>query len=249
MKKFLFPIVGAVIAFILASVLPAADAEAQNCPQDWHPPPCGTPPAPVKNPLIDVIKQAAKYHQEFGVQLWGLVATSSCAGSVGEPRIDEARKAACALGAILGGINLATLGWQNRLIEQINGALGGSQEVVMMPPELASFDFDTEGDPYLEALADHRNAIEYFGNLINDSVQITFDCDAWAMYDLRGIECGDNQRAWTEQLLRWQGEKYSAVSAIEDYIVNQLDADVIGQVDDMRYDAQVNGWEGWWMQQ
>jgi hypothetical protein len=246
------------IAFVLTSLLPAADAEAQNCPQDWHPPPCGTPPAPVKNPLIDVIKQAAKYHQEFGVQLWGLVATSSCAGSVGEPRIDEARKAACALGAILGGINLATLGWQNRLIEQINGALGGSQMAVQQPygavASYGVFDgvaIDTGGDQYLDALVGYAYAVETIGSWINDSVQTTFDCDAWAQYDLRGIECGDNQRAWTVELFRWQGEKYTAVAAIEAYLVSQLDIDVIGSevVNDINYDATVGNWEGWWEQQ
>jgi len=230
----------------------AASAEAQNCVNDWHPPPCGKPPEPVKNPLLNVLKQAAKYHAEFGTQLWGLVATSSCVGSVGEPRIDEARKAACALGAIMGGINLATQGWQNRLIEQINGALGGTpQQMVVQQPAFDDVAIDTQGDPSLEALVDHLNTIEWLGGLINDSVQTTFDCDAWAQYDLRGIECGDNQRAWTVALLGWQGERYSAVSAIEDILANQLDVDVIGQevVDNIKYDAVVNGWEGWWMQQ
>jgi hypothetical protein len=243
MKKFLL-----VAAFILLSVMASQRAEAQNCVNDWHPPPCGKPPEPVKNPLLNVLKQAARYHAEYGTQLWVLVAASSCGGSVGNPGIDSARQAACAMGGALGAINLATQGWQNRLIDQINGVLGGSREVVMMPSELASFDFD---DPYLEALVDHRNTIEWLGGLINDSVQTTFDCDAWAQYDIRGIECGDNQRAWTVALLGWQGERYSAVSAIEDYLANQLDVDVIGQgvVDDIHYDAVVNGWEGWWMQQ
>ncbi len=242
MKKFLFPIVGAIIAFVLSS---AIDAEAQNCPLDWHPPPCGKPPEPVKSPLIDIIKQAAKYHQEYAAQIWGMVAASTCVGTVGEPRVDQARAAACMIGASLGAINLGMQKWETLLLEAINGA--SPQEVVIMPPELASFDFDTEGDPYLEALADHQNAIGYFGDLIVDSVRITFDCDAWAQYDVRGIECGDNQRAWTEQLLRWQGEKYSAVSSIEDYLADQLAADL--DMGDMKYDAEVSGWEGWWLQQ
>jgi len=118
---------------------------------------------------------------------------------------------------------------------------------------LSFFDvnIDTEGDPYLDALVNHGYAIEYFGALIVDSVQTTFACDEWAQYDVRGIECGHNQRAWTNQLFHWIGEKYSAVSAIEDALTDQFDPEVIEAefIADVAYDAQVFGWEGWWMQQ
>ena len=81
-----------------------------------------------------------------------------------------------------------------------------------------------------------------------ESVQTTFECDAWAQYDVRGIECGDNQRQTTEILFGYIGQRYSAVSAIEDYLASQIepvDSDVAQFIDALAYDAQVNGWEGW----
>lgn len=266
-----------VIIFLFCLAIYSITGEAQaapgeNCPQDWHPPPCGTPPSPVKNPLIDIIKQAAKYHNEVSAQLWAVMVASSCTGSVGDPRIDEIRRAACVIGASLAAVNLVVQQWENRLTEQINGARDGTQRVVQQPYNAVAtrygvvvngvtiFDavstsiydeYDPNLDQYIDALAGHAYAIEYFGQLITDSVQTTFECDAWAQYDIDGITCGNNQRAWTEQLLRWQGEKYAAVAAIEAYLASQLDVDVIGQevVDDINYDAVVNNWEGWWLQQ
>ena len=189
--------------------------------------------------------------------MFGLVIAASCGGSVGEPRVDAFRSAACKMATFSGAVALAMQQWEKRIIEELNAARdGGTQEVVMMPPDIffSVEALDSGGDPYFDNLADHAYVIGLIGEWIFNSIQTTFDCDAWAQYDVRGIECGDNQRDWTDQLFKWLGERYSAVSAIEGALNDQLgsfgsDDELNGFISDFDYDRIVIGWEGWELQQ
>jgi hypothetical protein len=77
MKKYLFPITAAVIAFVLSSATWAL-ADEENCPGQWHPPPCGTPPPP--KPVSDAQKAAARRLQFYYA---GNVAFLSSLGVIG----------------------------------------------------------------------------------------------------------------------------------------------------------------------
>jgi len=245
--KFILVLAASLALFVLSSAMPAG---AQNCPYDWHTPPCGPPPPPVKSPLLPVIKNAERYHWEAAT-LFGVMIAAACGAPVGDPRIDKPRQLLCRTATIAGAVAIAAQQWEKRLIEEINAARDGTQFVAMLPLSFFEVNIDTEGDPYLENLREHGAAIELIGGWIVDSVRTTFDCDAWAQYDVRGIECGDNQRAWTDMLMQAIGERYSAVSLNTDILVSELDVEVISEADfaALDYDAEVNGWEGWWMQQ
>lgn len=239
----------------LAVLSSASAAEAQNCPNDWHPPPCGAPPPPVKSPLLPIVKDAERFHWK-AAQLFGMAVAATCGSKVGDPRFDRPLMFVCRMSTFVGAVTLGFQQWEQRLIEEINAARdGGTQFVAMLdPPPSFSVDMDSEGNPYLENLREHGAAVEEIGQWIIGSVRTTFDCDAWAMYDIRGIECGDNQRAWTDGLLKAMGERYSAVSLNIDILISELDAEAVeavvpGWLADLDDNSEVAGWEGWWLQQ
>lgn len=245
----LLALTGLVLCLFLVS---AEEADAQNCPLDWHPPPCGVPPKPVKPWLQQQIENLEQYHFS-AAQFFGAVAAASCFGKVGEPRADQAREILCNMSKGIGAVVVAAQVWESRLRSELNAARDGGTQFVVLAPLPPSFEVEIAGvlAPWLKALAEQRDAIEWLGNAIVESVRATYQCDAWAQYDIRGIECGDNQRAWTSQLLRWQGQQYSGVSGVEDQFVDMLlpDADIVEQVyagfiNALDYDSDVSGWEG-----
>src|SRR5580765_2597762 len=163
-----------------------AEAQPQNCPSDWHPPPCGDPGPTVKDRKKEVLKQAEDYHWNAAA-IMGIVVASTCAGKVGGPPwLDTARGTACKMATFVGALAAVFQQIDQRLIEEINGGRDGTQEVVMLPPGMAasfSVDMGTDGDPDYEALVDRGNDIETIGGWIVDSIRTTRDCDAGAMYD------------------------------------------------------------------
>lgn len=245
------------LCFSLAwAILPIpGEAEAQNCPQDWHPPPCGTPPNPVKDRKLEVVKEAEQVHWELAT-LFGLAVVASCAGGpTGDPRVDTPRKVACYGASAVAAVMVAAQQWEKRLIEKINAARdGGTQEVVMLSDMTSpSYDIITDGDPYLEALAEHLDAINALGDMINNSVDATFACDQWAMTDIQGITCGDQYRAWTDQLFIYMGQHYDAAASIDAVLAqimtwdqNYVDWNL---VNDLNEEASFDNGVGWEYQQ
>lgn len=236
--------------------LPEAQAyPGENCTYDWHPPPCGIPPKPVKSWLQQQLEGLEQYHFSAG-QVAGVIWVAACTpGSTGDPRVDQVRRTACGMATGIGAFMAGMVVWEKRLIEQLNAARdGGTQFVVQEPPRLmATVSFESTGDPYLDALDDHTNTIAWLGDMINESVRVTFICDDWALTDMDGVRCGQAQRAWTNQLLIYMGQRVSAVSGIEDYFVAvlQQDSDIVPSdfIEFIDYDSDVSGWEGWNLQQ
>jgi hypothetical protein len=250
---------GALIAFFLMMAQQAAAAPGENCPSDWHPPPCGEPQPPVKSWLMTQLKNLEGYHFS-AAQVAGVAYTATCIGSTGRPDVDTVRRAVCAMSKGIGAFAGAMAVWENRLIEQLNAARDGTQFVFQFPlPPLAAFVFVETDSTWLNALQydleEHRKRVEEWGNDVIESVKVTYQCDAWALYDVDGIICGNNQREVTDTLLNYIGERGSAVSAIEDAfliilapdtdVVDEVAGDFIAFVDE---DSEVNGWEGYNLQ-
>ncbi len=101
--------------FFLLFVFLSAPAEAQNCPNDWHPPPCGTPPPPVKSWLQTQLKGAEQYHFS-AAQVAGVAYAASCHGSTGEPRVDAVRRTVCTASKAIGAFAIGMQQWESRLI-------------------------------------------------------------------------------------------------------------------------------------
>jgi hypothetical protein len=256
----LLVLVGLATCLFLAKEAHAAPGE--NCPSDWHPPPCGEAPPPVKSWFMTQLKALDEYH--FGAsQVVGTFFIASCTPySTGRPDWDIVKKAVCAMSTAVGGFIAGAMIWEQRLMNEINAARDGGTQFVMKvdPPPLASFEIVDTPNTWLNALQydmeDHRKTVEELGAVIVDSVHTTYLCDQWALYDIDGIICGNNQRAYTAIQLNYIGQRYSAVSAIEDAFLSillELDADILAEVardfvaflDD---DSEVNGWEGYNLQ-
>lgn len=239
-----------VSAFIFLSLAISSESEAQNCPNDWHPPPCGIPPKPVKSWLQQQLESAEQYHFSAS-QAFGLALAASCNGSTGDPRVDTVRRTVCTVSKTMLAITVGMQVWESRLISELNALRDGGTQFVLqlpsteMPMEEVEID---DSNPHVGAILDHADVIEGLGQMIMDSFHATLACDAWAQTDVNGIYCGNDQRAWTETLFKWMGVRYAAASQNMAGLATQMSWDEYADwqfVNDVNIAASENNNIGW----
>ncbi len=138
--------------------------------------------------------------------------------------------------------------WESRLIEQLNAARdGGTQFVVQMPLESIEVVID-DSNPHIQAILYHTEVNASIGQAISDSIAGTLACDAWAQTDVRGIYCGNDQRAWTETLFDWWGQHTAAAAGNMAGVATQMSWDEYADwqfIDFVEADASMNNDIGW----
>jgi hypothetical protein len=234
-----------------------ATAEAQNCPLDWHPPPCGNPPEPVKKEKKRAAEMARNYHTSA---IWFFTTWSSVACGADKLGYKPA-KAAC----VAGGMGLSAAAAAAVREDRIASDPFDPQYQELYTGRWLSYDdlgltgwLELAGDgPGVGAfwnMAEHMQAAEMLG----DRVAVSFD-RAMSCYSA-GIElryylgCEHWQSQWTDDNLRWLGERYVALANSFRWAAQEL-TPYIGDgvnpelVNDLYIEAAWLEWAGWEFQQ
>jgi len=201
-------VIGAVVfastLFVLSS---AMEADAQNCPLDWHPPPCGNPPKPVSDPKKVAAKKASDYHAKA---IEGLTAWTSVACAAEKLGYAPAR-AACVAGGMALGAALAAKAKEDRIVNdpfdpnywELYGGRWSSYDELGLSGWLA-----IDNSPRASNIAALVQTIELLGDRVAVSVDRVMSC-IQAGIDMQWYQgCEVWQQSWVEQNLRWFGAYY-----------------------------------------
>jgi hypothetical protein len=242
MKRFLFPIIGFIFAFLLFSAIEADDAEAQG-------PCCGVPAHacdwwnPCPKPIPDRKKEVAKAllaQYEKSAMYFSFAALIYCGG--GRYLGDDGRSAmgaAClASGA---GVIAAKVGadQQRKIIAddpfdpEYQWPYGGRW---LLYADLELDQIAPSDNGYVNNIAEHLQAIEFTTNFILVSFDRTVSC--YTMMD----PCGQWQRERIGYGFIWQGQRLDALAYNFWYLAEQLDGSDGELIDELREFA---GWTYW----
>jgi hypothetical protein len=223
MQRFLFPLIGLILGAIIAFALSAIPVQAENCPNDWHEPPCGPPPK-VDQRKKDVAQAAVNYHQNAAlpIVIWEEVACNAAYLGYKPARL------ACAGAKMTRIANERAEAAQQRIVnDPYDPAFEYAYEGRWLSYEdLGLWDFiETSEHHYLAyAAAEHIQAIEMLGDFIGVSIDRANSC--------YGDENGVSHLCYIWQMERanvgiiWLGQRLQALATVETYIADELEPEI-----------------------
>jgi hypothetical protein len=202
-----------VIFVLLTMIGIEATAEAQNCPMDWHPPPCGIPPQPVKDQKKIAAQAASDYHAKAMEFFSAWMAVTCAADKLGY----APAKAGCAAGGMGLAAAAAAKAREDRIVRdpfdpnywEIYNGRYLSYDELGMSEFLALADGPGAGSMW--AIAEHVQVMEMLGDRIGVAFDRVMSCYQ-AGIDLQWyLGCEVYQQNWLDENMHYFGERYLAL--------------------------------------
>jgi len=196
------------LSCLVALLILSSEASAQNCPNDWHRPPCGDPQPTITAQKKAAARKASDYHAHSieGLTVWTSV---SCAAD----KLGYApARAACVAGGMALATAIAAKAKEDRIV---NDPFDPNYWELYEGRWLSYDDLGLSGwlaladDGRTQNIADLVLTMELLGDRVAVSVDRVMSC-IQAGIDLQWyLGCEVWQQNWVDQNLRWYGEYYT----------------------------------------
>jgi hypothetical protein len=212
------------LAICLLTVgIPETKAQGPNCPNSWHPPPCGIPPPAVTKEDKEAAKRASAWHTS-AIYFFAALGGGACALSeAGEKRAAMVCTSAKTAGVAAALAKVRAQGiindpWDPNYLEAYYGQLLSYAEL--------GFEDESSGDESVDFLIAMIKEHAQYGEMLLDRVRVSIDryysCIQAGIDFQWYLGCEVWQKEWADVNLRWAGERWQALAAYERYLADYL---------------------------